>query len=144
MKHRVLERKRKRFSGKTKEPKPKLFGPDILGWGGGLPREGVGAEKFGMSLETRETKLSWRDIPGFWRDITAVPEKFENQILAPEVVSFQAGQIGGNESRGNSNLDLMRTYDTHDYGLHAVVLVMSCGKSNPRRCPKSLRKKSLC
>ena len=23
-----------------KEPKPKFFGPDIFGWGGGLPREG--------------------------------------------------------------------------------------------------------
>ena len=31
--------------------------PDIFWWGGGLPREGVRAKKFGMSLETRETKL---------------------------------------------------------------------------------------
>ena len=29
-------------SGKRKEHKPKLFGPDILRWGGGLPREGGG------------------------------------------------------------------------------------------------------
>ena len=64
-------------SEKKKEPKPKLFGPDIFGWGGGLPREWVGAKKFGMSLETREIKLFWRDIPGFCRDIPAVPEKFE-------------------------------------------------------------------
>ena len=28
------------------------FGPDMFGWRGGLPREGVGAEKFGMSLES--------------------------------------------------------------------------------------------
>ena len=60
------------FSGKKKEPKPKLIGPDIFGWGRGLPREGVGAEKFGMSLQTRETKHFWRDIPG-------VPEKFEKK-----------------------------------------------------------------
>ena len=26
-------------SGKKKEPKPKLFGSDIFGWGGGLPRD---------------------------------------------------------------------------------------------------------
>ena len=39
-------------SRKKKEPKPKLLGPDIFGWGGGLPREGVGAKKFGMSFET--------------------------------------------------------------------------------------------
>ena len=42
-------------SGKKKEPK--LFGPDVFGWGGGLPREGVGAKKFGMSFKPRETKL---------------------------------------------------------------------------------------
>ena len=29
-------------SGTKKEPKPKLFGPDIFGWGEGLPREWVG------------------------------------------------------------------------------------------------------
>ena len=64
------------YQGRKKmEPKPKLFGPDILWWGGGLPREGVGAEKFGMSLETRETKLFGRGIPGFCRDIPEVPEK---------------------------------------------------------------------
>ena len=66
-------------SGKKKEPKPKRFGPDIFGWGGGLPREGVGAEKCGMSLETREIKLFGRDIPGFCRDIPEVPEKFETK-----------------------------------------------------------------
>ena len=33
-------------SGKKKEPKPKLFGPDIFGGrGGGLPREGGGGQK---------------------------------------------------------------------------------------------------
>ena len=48
-------------------------------WGGGLPREGVGAKKFGMSLEARETKLFERDIPGFCRDILGVPEKFEKE-----------------------------------------------------------------
>ena len=69
------------FSGKRKEPKPKLLGPDIFGWGGGLSREGVGAEKFGMSLETREIKLFWWDIAGFCWDIPAVPEKFEKKCL---------------------------------------------------------------
>ena len=66
-------------SGKKKEPKPNLFGPDIFGWGGGPPREGVGAKKFGMSLETREIKLLWRDIPGFCWDIPGTPEKFEKK-----------------------------------------------------------------
>ena len=47
----------------------------------GLPRDGMGAKKFGMSLETREIKLFGRDIPGFCRDIPAVPEKFEKKKL---------------------------------------------------------------
>ena len=34
-----------------KEPKPKPSGPDIFRWGGGLPREGMGAKKFGMSFD---------------------------------------------------------------------------------------------
>ena len=52
-------------SGKKMKPKPKLFDPDIFGWGGGLPREGVGAKKFGMSFETQGNQTCWRDIPGF-------------------------------------------------------------------------------
>ena len=35
--------------GRKKEPKPKLFGPDIFQWGGGLTREWVGAKKFDTS-----------------------------------------------------------------------------------------------
>ena len=62
-----------------KEPKPKLFGPDIFQWGRGFPHERVGAKKFDTSLETREIKLFGRDIPGFRRDIPGVPEKFEKK-----------------------------------------------------------------
>ena len=68
-----------RFSGRKKEPKPKLFGPDIFQWGRGLPRERVGAKKFDTSLETREIKLFGRDIPGFCRDIPGAPEKFDKK-----------------------------------------------------------------
>ena len=57
---------KKQESGKKKEPKPKLFGPDIFWWGGGLPREGVVAKRFDMSFETRESQILCRDIPGFW------------------------------------------------------------------------------
>ena len=56
-------------SGEKKEPKPKLFGPDIFRSGGGLPRERVGAKKLGMSLETQGNQTFGRDIPGFCRDI---------------------------------------------------------------------------
>ena len=59
---------------RKKEHKPNLLSPDIFRWGRGLPRGGVGAKKFGMSLETREIKLFWWDIPGFRRDIPEVPE----------------------------------------------------------------------
>ena len=69
-------RYRLQFSGKKKEPKPKLFGLDIFGWGGGLPREGVGAQKFGMSFQTQENQTLWRDIPGFCWDILGAPKKF--------------------------------------------------------------------
>ena len=68
-------------SGTKKEPKPKLLSPDIFRWGGGLPRERVGAKKFGMSLETQGIKLFWRDIPGFCRDIPESPEKFEKKMF---------------------------------------------------------------
>ena len=74
--------------GKKREPKPKLFGPDILGWGGGLPREWVGAKKFGMSLKTREIQLFCRDIPGFCQDIPEVPEKFEKKCLCSIFVPY--------------------------------------------------------
>ena len=52
------------FSGAKKEPKPKLLSPDIFWWGGGLSREGVGAKKFGMSLETQGIKFFWAGYPG--------------------------------------------------------------------------------
>ena len=67
-------------SGKRKEPKPKLFGLDILGCRGGLHvREGVGAKKLGMSFETQGNQTFWRDIPGFRRDVPGAPEKFEKK-----------------------------------------------------------------
>ena len=69
------------LSGRKKEPKPKLLGPDIFQWGRGLPRERVGAKKFDTSLETREIKLFGRDLPGFCRDIPGVPEKFEKKTF---------------------------------------------------------------
>ena len=53
-----------------KEHKPKLLGPDIFRWGGGLLREPVGAKKFSMSFETQGNQT-------FGRDIAGVPEKFE-------------------------------------------------------------------
>ena len=68
------------YQGRKRNPtQPKFCGPDIFGWGGGLPREGVGAKKFGMSFETHGSQTFWRDIPGFWWDIPGVPKKFEKK-----------------------------------------------------------------
>ena len=53
------------------------FGYFRVGWV--FSREWVGAKKFGTSLETRETKMFWRDVPGVCQDIPAVPEKFEEK-----------------------------------------------------------------
>ena len=63
------------------------FWSDIFRWGRGLPREGVGAKKFGMSLETREIKLFGRDIPRFCRDISEVSEKFEKKKVCVQFSS---------------------------------------------------------
>ena len=67
-------------SGKQKEPKPKLFGPDIFRWGVSLPREGVGAKRFGMSFETQENNFLGRISRDFWPDMPGVPEKFEKKV----------------------------------------------------------------
>ena len=107
-------------SGTKKEPKPKLLSPDIFWWGGGLPREGAGAKKFGMSLETQGIKLFWRDIPGFCRDITAPlpkqqrdgfplefllkgPQKIANTLA--EIANKLSNTIRGNRTR-EGNLPL--------------------------------------
>ena len=74
------------LSGKKKEPKLKLFGPDIFGWGGGLPREGVGAKKFGMPLETREIKLFGRDILGFAGKPWGCPKSLRKECLCSILV----------------------------------------------------------
>ena len=80
------------ISGRKKEPKPKLFGPDIFQWGRGLPRERVGAKKFDTSLETGGIKLFGQDIPGFCRDIPGAPEKFEKKKFVFNVQGKTKGQ----------------------------------------------------
>ena len=41
-----------RFQARKKSTKINFLGLEIAGWGGGLPREGVGVEKFVPSLES--------------------------------------------------------------------------------------------
>ena len=59
-----------------KEHKPKLLGPDILRFGGGLPREGVGLKSSVWPSKPGKPNF-FGSIPGFCRDIPEVPEKFE-------------------------------------------------------------------
>ena len=58
------------MSGKKKEPKPKLFDPDFFGWGGGLPREGLGIKKFGIPTIVCELLSDSQKLPAanflFW------------------------------------------------------------------------------
>ena len=68
-------------SGKRKEHKPKLLVPEIFGWGGGLPREGMGAKKFGMSKPGKPNLLGGISRNFGW-DIPAVPKKFENRKVS--------------------------------------------------------------
>ena len=62
-------------SGRTKEHKLKLVGPDIFRWGGGLPRERAGAKKFGMLSKPRKKQLLGAGYLGIWLG-SGVPEKF--------------------------------------------------------------------
>ena len=63
------------ISGTKEEHKPKLLSPDIFRWGGGLPREGVRAKKFGMSLETREINFFGVGYPGILLRYPGAPRK---------------------------------------------------------------------
>ena len=93
--------------GKKKEPKPKLFGPDISGWGGSLPREGVGAQKFGMSFETQGKKqlfggISWDFVgmsPGHPKSLRKKKFVFNSRRLLI-VFIFQDHGKGGLSLRG--------------------------------------------
>ena len=68
------------FFRHEKTAQTKTFESGYFRWGRGLPCEGVGAKKFGMSLKTREIKLFGRDFPGFCWDIPVAPEKFEKKV----------------------------------------------------------------
>ena len=79
-------------SGKKEEPKPKLLGLDIFGWGGGLPRQAVGAKRFGMSFKTQKTKLFVGISRDFCWDIPGVPEKAEKKEVC---VQFSGAGMSG-------------------------------------------------
>ena len=71
------------------QPKPKLLSPDIFRWGGGLPREGVGAKKFGTSLETQESNF----FGGISRHFAGIsrkrPKSLRNKCLGSILVPYK-------------------------------------------------------
>ena len=72
--------------GNLPPPQPKLFGPDIFRWGGDLPREGAGAKKFGMPLETQENKFFGRGVLVSFGGISGSAQKnLLCSILAPTI-----------------------------------------------------------
>ena len=58
-----------KYTGKKKEHQPKLLGSDMFRWGGGLPREGVGAKRRDTSLET-QVKNPFGGSPGILAGIS--------------------------------------------------------------------------
>ena len=76
-----------KFSQTRKRAQTRTFESGYFRRGRGLPCEGVGGQKFGISPETREIKLFRRDIPGFCRDIPALPEKSEKKKFVFRTVS---------------------------------------------------------
>ena len=77
--------------------KLKLLGPHIFRRGEGLPREGVGANKLGMSLETQRSQTFWRDSPGLFAGICRGPE------------NLSIGDGGGKQGCGNRPLSTTGT-----------------------------------
>ena len=53
------------LSGKKKEHKPKLLSPDVFRWGGGLPREGLGAKTSVCPSKPREPNF-FEECPGIF------------------------------------------------------------------------------
>ena len=93
----------------AKDHKPLLLGSDVFQWGGVLPLEGVGAKKFGMSLETKgnffaifgkisrnfcrdiRAQYDWTtgvpDNGNEWRKFRAVPRSYPLRSLVVYIVS---------------------------------------------------------
>ena len=106
-------------SKKEHKPKP-IESTDIFWWGRGLPREGVGAKEFDMSLEAKQIKLFWWDIT---RDFVGISGKcpksyhekkntYRDKKKAWDMAMFRAnvpannsGQFGG---AANENVGLSR------------------------------------
>ena len=62
------------------------FRSGYLQWGGGLPREGVGAKEFNVSLQTQGKQTFRRDIPGF----AGISRRCPKSLRKKDCVQFSA------------------------------------------------------
>ena len=72
----IVVRHCENISGKKKSTKINFLGPETARWGGGLPRKGVVAEKFVLSLESLSSLgLEERNLgcPGNFAGISRTP-----------------------------------------------------------------------
>ena len=87
------------LSGKKKNTKINCLGPETAQWGGGLPREGVVAEKFVLSLESLSSlDFEERNLgrPGNFAGMSRTPggvqkvcaKKVRAHFLFPNLVGF--------------------------------------------------------
>ena len=65
--------------------KPKLFDPDIFQWGRGLPREGVGAQKFAV-CPSKPGKSNF--LAGISRDFAGTSQRCLKSLRKMFVFSF--------------------------------------------------------
>ena len=88
-------------SGKKKEHKPKLLGPDIFQWGGGLPLEGVGPKSSVRASKPGKSNFlggTSRDFAGISRRCPKSLEKkqsvFDSWPLKSELFKARPVQFG--------------------------------------------------
>ena len=83
-----------------------------------------------MSLETREMKPFWWDIPGFCWDIPGVPEQFEENKFVFDSrpldrKTVQRGRDGYSPSNGLACSDSGTSQNTADWRLSAYICPLS-------------------
>ena len=88
-------------SGKKKEPKPKLLGPDIFGWGESLLREGEGGQKVRYAFRNPGKPNFWAGYPGILAGISLRKTKFvfnfwplrQGRLKIPRCTGFLLGRL---------------------------------------------------
>ena len=69
------------FRARKRNPNPNFLVRISSGGSGGLPREGVGAEKFGMSFATQGNPIFWRDPRIFARISRGCPKSLRKNCV---------------------------------------------------------------